>query len=168
MAMRERPTVMRGCTHNRGRGTMTTTAIARTTNRASAMRKTARLAAGLGALGLALLPGTPAQALNIRSYLSSNGGGEACTHAPPCSSPQAEHDATEAGGEVHCLDAGPSLSIGHMLINKSITIDCHGGSIGAVVVDGGPITVKLRNVTVTFGDLIGIGVDFRNGAALFL
>src|SRR5262249_50952390 len=118
MAMRERPTVMRGCTHNRGRGTMTTTAIARTTNRASAMRKTARLAAGLGALGLALLPGTPAQALNIRSYLSSNGGGEACTLAAPCSSPQAAHDATEAGGGGGCPRGRPCPSTGAHVDNK--------------------------------------------------
>src|ERR1700750_896995 len=68
----------------------------------------------------------PAQAIP-RSFVSAAGGGAACTRALPCATFQAAHDATDANGEIDCIDAG---QFGGVVITKSITIDCT-GTIGA-------------------------------------
>ena len=70
------------------------------------MRKIALLSAVVSAMLVAMLPGTPAQALNHRSWVSGTGSGTACTRAAPCADFQAAHDATSAGGEINCVDAG--------------------------------------------------------------
>jgi hypothetical protein len=68
------------------------------------MPKIALLSAGLAAMLVALLPAAPAQALNDTSFVSSTGGGTACTRAAPCSSFQAAHDATFDNSQINCLD----------------------------------------------------------------
>src|SRR5262249_42278729 len=110
------------------------------------------------------------EAQGLRSYVSSTGGGTACTVAAPCGTLQAAHDHTIAGGEVRCLDAGPTSTLDSLAITKSITIDCN-GAVYFTTVNGPGIVVKVRNATVNpFGLSLsnGIGIDFQNGAALFL
>jgi hypothetical protein len=64
------------------------------------------------------------------TYLASYGSGATCTRSAPCSDFTLANNATDAGGEIVCLDAGPyTLDIE---IGKSLTINCPGG-IGNVI-----------------------------------
>jgi hypothetical protein len=107
-----------------------------------------------------------------RTFVSGAGGGAVCSRAAPCATFQAAHDATDAGGEVNCVDAG---DYGAVTITKSITIDCAGtvGAIGAaattgVTINTAAVVVRLRNLTIN-GMVTGtVGVRFSNGTALFV
>jgi hypothetical protein len=105
---------------------------------------------------------SPANAIP-RTFVASGGGGVACTRAAPCANFQAAHNATDANGEINCIDAGDFLGV---IISKSITIDC-AGTLGAltgtgVTIDTASVTVRLRNLTISQP------VRFQNGAALFV
>ena len=129
------------------------------------MRPTAFLSASLAAMLVALLPAPPAQALNQKSFVSSTGGGTTCTRTSPCANFQDAHDATDAGGEINCLDSGP---FGGATISRSMTIDCAGlaATSNGLAVNGASIIVRIRNLSMkTFGF---VGIDFVNGAALFV
>ena len=135
------------------------------------MRKFALLSANLAAMLVALLPGTPAQALNNVSFVSSTGTGSACTRAAPCPLLGDAISATAPGGEINCVDSGSGLLTGFMTIQKSITIDCAGTATvtGSIQINGAGIVVKIRNLTITGLGSGGIsGIDFVNGAALFV
>ena len=128
------------------------------------IRKLASLS--LAAVLLAVLSPSGAAA-QVRSYVASNGGGTACTLAAPCSSLQNAIEATQSGGEVYCLDPGASDGAQGVAITRSITIDCRGGSIWNVTVNGTGISVLLRNVIVNSFNIpgaSGVGVDLLNGA----
>lgn len=101
---------------------------------------------------LALLA-SPASAIP-RTWVSSTGGGAACTRAAPCATFQDAHDATDENGEINCLDAG---EFGRVFILRSITIDCTGvvggivgpaSSTGIRIYGGGDYTVRLRGLTI--------------------
>jgi hypothetical protein len=124
-------------------------------------------------IGLGLAAATPAQALNQRSFVSGSGTGTACTITAPCLTFQIAHDATSPFGVVTCLDSGANSSTGIFFVNitKSITIDCGGTSATSwyVTVNGPGIVVTLRNLQITsVGNTAGVGVNFVNGAALFV
>jgi hypothetical protein len=146
------------------------------------MQRIVRLSTCLAVLIGALLPAAPAQALNQKSFVRSDGSGAACTRAAPCANFQAAHDATSAGGEINCLDSGPDAAgfftafFGSAFISKSITIDCAGVPATAfgLIVNGAGIVVKIRNLTISgafaetgFGGFF-TGVGFTNGAALIV
>jgi hypothetical protein len=131
---------------------------------------------------VAMLPG-PAQALNLRSWVSGTGSGTDCSRTAPCATFQIAHDATTAGGEINCVDAGDFTAIFStplvitstpLVITKSITIDC-GGTLGGQVygniqVNGAGIVVRLRNLSLQ-GLGVGLGsvaIDFINGGALYV
>jgi hypothetical protein len=140
------------------------------------MRKIVLLSAVVSATLAAMLPGTPAQA-QLRTWVSSAGGGLTCTRAAPCNTFQLAHDANVSGGEINCVDAGDFTGT-NLTISKSITIDC-GGAFGGVLfrtvtVNGAGIVVRLRNLSVAGGGP-GIGaagggtaINFINGAALYV
>jgi hypothetical protein len=139
------------------------------------MIKIALLSTGLAAMLVALLSAAPVQAANSISFVSSTGSSTICTRVAPCGDFQTAHDVTLAEGEIHCLDSGPFGAPGNNLttIIKSITIDC--ADMGAVltggffVVNGTGIVVKIRNLSINnFSGLGGFGIDFQNGAALFV
>ena len=137
------------------------------------MRKIALSFATFAAIIVLILPATPAQALDAKTFVRSDGSGSTCTRGSPCGTVAAAVAAAVDGGEVNCLDSGP---IQGGLINKSITIDCAGspatvvpaafGGTG-IVVNGAGIVVKIRNLTLN-GTTSSIGIDFVNGAALFV
>jgi hypothetical protein len=134
------------------------------------MSRTILAPLGLAAALLAALPTTSAEAQNIRTYVRANGGAPPCLFTTPCGTLQQAHDNTQAGGEVLCLEPGPAAVVGALTIDRSITIDCRGSSRD-VVVNAAGITVTLRNVTLNSLNVpadTGIGIDFQNGAALFL
>src|SRR6266404_573250 len=112
------------------------------------MRKIVLLSA-VSAMLVAMLPGTPAQALYLRTWVSGTGSGTTCTRASPCQTFQTAHDAMDAGGEINCVDAGDFTLGSDLTITKSITIDCAGtlgaSTLGNVSVTGAGITVRLRN-----------------------
>src|SRR6266436_4105811 len=99
------------------------------------MRKIVLLSAVVSAMLVAMLPG-PAQALNLRSWVSGTGSGTACSRTAPCANFQFAHDATATGGEINCVDAGdftfPGPYSTPVIISRSMTIDC-GGTFGGQV-----------------------------------
>src|SRR5258708_20978965 len=97
------------------------------------MRKIVLLSA-VSAMLVAMLPG-PAQALNLRSWVSGTGSGTTCSRTSPCANFQTAHDATVAGGEINCVDAGDftnGLFGTPVVISRSMTIDCGGTLRGQV------------------------------------
>ena len=77
-------------------------------------------------LCLPALAAAPAQALNVKSFVSSTGSDmNNCTFAAPCWTLQRAHDQTFAVGQIACLDSGEFFGA---VISKSITIDCAGTS----------------------------------------
>lgn len=97
---------------------------------------------------VALLPTAPAQALNDVSYVSSTGGGTACTFAAPCLFISDAVAATTPGGMVTCLGSG---AIWGGTVDKSITIDCGGSTAWArtiIQINGAGIVVRIRNLTI--------------------
>lgn len=142
------------------------------------MKKSSFVFACLGAV-LGLAAATPAQAqANQHSFVSGNGTGTACTFSNPCSSFNSAINATFAGGIITCVDqganAGDNAILGTATISKSITIDCAGTSAGtfSTVIKGAGIVVVLRNLNISSiglsGNSNGTGVDFQDGAALFV
>ena len=136
------------------------------------MRKIALSCAGLAMLVL-VLPAPPAQALDLKTFVASFGNsGAACTRADPCLDFDRAVSQTADGGEVNCLDSGP---VGGGTITRSVTIDCGGTSATALplvpgtvfTVNGAGIVVRFRNLTLD-GAGATLGIDFQNGAALFV
>jgi hypothetical protein len=124
---------------------------------------------------VAMLAGSPAQAQFARTWVSSTGGGFACTRAAPCANFQFAHDNTIAGGEINCVDADDFTHFAALTISKSITIDCGGTFGGAAVgnfqIAGIGIVVRLRNLS--FQGLASpangsAAINFINGAALYV
>jgi hypothetical protein len=111
-----------------------------------------------------------------RTYVSGTGSGTVCSRAAPCATFQAAHDVTDFGGEINCVDAGEFSAV---VIAKSITIDC-AGTVGGIAAGGGGffdglvsianpnIVVRLRNLTINGKGTGRIGINFAQGAALFV
>jgi len=137
-----------------------------------AMKILALLSAGLAAMTVSLLSVKPAQAIP-QTFVSGTGSGAACTRAAPCTTFQAAHDVTDAGGVISCLDSGNFG--GSTTISKSITIDCAGTvatvfpapASQAFLINTAGVVVRLRNLTIQ-GNGSSIGIHFSNGAALFV
>ena len=83
------------------------------------------------AVGLALagaLPAAPAQALNLRSFVSSTGSdANNCSLATPCRHLQTAVAATAAGGEINILDAAGYNGGATVTIDRAISIVNAGG-----------------------------------------
>jgi hypothetical protein len=134
---------------------------------------TTRLIPAAAAALAGLMMSAPSAHAIPRTFVSGAGSGAACTRAAPCATFQAAHDATDAGGEVNCVDAG---EYGGVTITKSITIDCAGtvgsilaGGIGtAVTINTANVVVRLRNLNINGMVLGTAGIRFGNGAALFV
>jgi hypothetical protein len=121
---------------------------------------------------VALLPATPAQALNSKSFVSSTGSGATCTRAAPCTDFGTAALVTQSGGEIDCLDSGP---FDGGLFTKSVTIDCASTEAMTVgfAINGPGIVVRIRNLTMnglggSGSSASGGGIDFQDGAALFV
>src|SRR5258708_23087126 len=72
----------------------------------------------------------PVHALNNVSWVSSTGGGAACTRAAPCATFVAALSNTVINGEIRCLDPGNFTGV---IIHQSDTIHCH--DVPALVTD---------------------------------
>jgi hypothetical protein len=136
------------------------------------MGKIALLSAVVGTILVAMLPGTPAQAVNDPTWVSSTGNGTACTRTAPCADFQTALNATNDGGEIDCVDAGNFTNGPVLTISKSITIDC-GGTLGGhselvLTVNGAGIVVRLRNMSFRGAGVGAGGIVFTNGAALYV
>src|SRR5262245_187484 len=68
-----------------------------------------------------LLSVTPTKAAP-QTFVSGTGGGATCSLASPCADFQTAHDATDAGGEIICVNT--TVQTGPLTITKSIIIDC--------------------------------------------
>src|SRR4051812_10058700 len=107
-----------------------------------------------------------------RTFVSGTGAGTTCTRAAPCATFQAAHNAADPGGEINCVDAG---DFGPLTITKSITIDCT-GTLGTIRTNGTAVKIDTAGVAVTLRNLSivgttaasGPGIDFTNGAAVFV
>jgi hypothetical protein len=131
------------------------------------MRRIALLSVSLGAALISLLPGTPAQSQNSRSWVASYGGGTACTRSAPCAKFGDAVAATSVGGEINCVDGA---DFGPVTITKPLTIDCAGtgGAIGggvSVTNFAGEI-VTLRGLTIQGYEFLANGIYFAGGGEL--
>jgi hypothetical protein len=135
-----------------------------------------RISFAIASLGLVLgLTGagpSHAAATNYHSYVSGTGSGSACTLTAPCFSFSGALGATVSGGEISCLDGPQSTTASSLIIKQTVTIDCPGVPAGQwfIIINGPGIVVTLRHLTVaTFGvEVLASGIDFQNGAALFI
>jgi len=98
------------------------------------MRKLAFLMAFFGALLVALVLTTRAQAQASRTSVSGVGDdANPCTRVAPCKTFAGAISKTAPGGEIDCLDPG---GFGAVTITKSITIDCGAGQVGSILAAG--------------------------------
>jgi hypothetical protein len=106
-----------------------------------------------------------------RTFVSGTGSGATCTRAAPCATFQAAHDATDANGEINCVDAG---EFGRVTITKSITIDCAGtagviaDSAFGISINTAGVVVRVRNLTIDGSNGAFNGITFATGAALIV
>ncbi|MEA2936685.1 MAG: hypothetical protein QOC56_189 [Alphaproteobacteria bacterium] len=120
----------------------------------------------------------PAQAVNVRSFVSSNGNDgtpNACTRAQPCRTFAYALSQTITGGEINVLDPG---GYGAVTINKSISIVNDGVGSAGVLVGGGatgitisaPATdvVNLRGLIIEGTNLGSVGIQFNTGKSLVI
>ena len=132
------------------------------------------------AVGLALtaaLPAAPAQALNLRSFVSSTGSDAYnCSLAAPCRHLQAAVAATAAGGEINILDAAGYNGGAEVTIDRAISIVNAGGfEAGIFVPSGGTgivinapsnASIHLRGLTIEGGGVGTVGIQFNTGRSL--
>jgi hypothetical protein len=127
-----------------------------------------KLALALIACGTALVPllsPAPTHAQGVRTWVSSTGSdANPCTRASPCQAFAGALPNTTINGEINCVDAGFFGGTAfNLVINKSVTIDCHdvfaGMSFCAAPMGGVVITipvsqfdplrtVRLRNLNI--------------------
>jgi hypothetical protein len=127
----------------------------------------------LGAMLVLSLHAAPAQAQVTRAWVSGDGADSgSCPRTTPCATFQFAHDATMAGGEIVCVDAG---NYGAVNITKSISIICD--NTRASILDiAAPVKITINagmNDIITLKGLDiegassgGIGIKFNSGAAL--
>ncbi len=139
------------------------------------MRNVSFVFASLGIV-LGLAAATPCHAqTNLHSYVSATGSGNLCTFSAPCADLATAVAQTHASGEISCLTGGSNSQI-PVTITRSVTIDCEGvpASQWLITINAPGIVVTLRNMTISPLGLnvghsgYGTGVDFQNGAALFI
>jgi hypothetical protein len=103
-----------------------------------------------------------------RTFVSGTGSGTTCTRAAPCASFATAQTATDVGGEIDCIDAGVFPAA---FITKSLTIDCS-GTLGAVAsgfqVNAASVTVRIRGLSIRSNNNFGSGIEFIDGAALYV
>jgi hypothetical protein len=137
-----------------------------------AVKHTAVIAAAL-ALG-ATLPSAPAQAQNMRSFVSGLGSdSNPCTRIAPCRTFQVAHNNTSAGGEIDVLD---SAGYGSLVISKPISIVNDGvGAAGVLAPSGGTgikvqagpnDKINLRGLTIEGAGVGFRGIEFDSGGTL--
>jgi hypothetical protein len=126
----------------------------------------------LGAMFIVLLNAAPAQAQLSKTWVSSTGGGTTCSRAAPCATFQLAHDATTAGGEINCVDAGDYQ---RLTIGKAISIVCDNTQAGiqattgasAIFINAGASDIiTLKGLDIDGDRNFGAGISFINGAAL--
>ena len=133
---------------------------------------------------LALLPGTPAEAVNAKSWVSNTGNdANDCTLAHPCATLQRAHDQTALGGEIGVLTPGdycglPAIGFPCLLIDKSVHITNNGTGEAGILASphgaGEGITinalagdiVSLRGLVIDGQGTGDNGITFEVGSAL--
>jgi len=80
---------------------------------------------------------------------------------------------TDSNGLITCVDQGANsgnFSVQSFSVTKTVTIDCAGTSVAGwfVTINGAGIVVTLRNLTMHGLGVATTGIDFENGAALFV
>jgi hypothetical protein len=112
------------------------------------MRKFVLLCAMLSAMAV-VVPLTPAQASNTRSWVSGVGAdANPCSRTAPCQTFAGAISKTAAGGEIDCLDPG---DFGPVTIAQSVTIDCGAGQVGGIGLTSSGDAV---NITATSGTVV--------------
>jgi hypothetical protein len=124
---------------------------------------------------LLALSAVPAQAQNARSWVASNGNdGNNCSRSSPCATFLAALAATNAGGEINCVDQGEFG--GAFSITMSVTIDCESVQgrlatpvgIAILVQAAATDVVVLRGLDISGAGTARIGIRINGGAALHI
>jgi hypothetical protein len=129
------------------------------------MKIVSRLSPALVGLAFLVVNALPADAQNLRSWVSHNGNNaNPCTSTAPCATFSFALSQTVAGGSINCLDAG---DFGAVTITKSITVDCL-GTVGGIAPGGlnGVDITALATDTVILRGLTIDGVGAHTGVAV--
>jgi len=122
----------------------------------------------------AALPTAPANAQNLRSFVSAHGlDTNSCVLASPCRTLAHALTQTNSGGEIDVLDAA---GYGALTIDRAISIVNDGvGTAGVIVPSGGTgiivnagvnDTVSLRGLSIEGGGVGSNGIAFNTGKSL--
>jgi hypothetical protein len=133
-----------------------------------------KAAFSLVACSFVFLFGTPAQALNTRSFISAKGlDANACTRTAPCRTLQKAHDSTSGGGEISILDPA---GYGTVIITKAISILNDGvgsagilvpaGGVGIAINAGATDEVHLRGLIIEGPQRGFVGIQYNTGKSL--
>ena len=129
------------------------------------------LAGASAVLAFVLAAGSARAATIDHTWVSSTGGGTACTRAAPCGDFATAYSATNAGGVISVLDSGEYGTL-TLFIQKSITIRADSVDGGAVKVGNGRWIV----VNASASDVIsleglhfaGAGIELDSGGSLYI
>ena len=122
---------------------------------------TTSLRRGLTAIAAVALIGSAAivEAGVFRAYLSSNGGGSACTLQAPCRLLDQALAAVNDGGEIWLLDSA-NFNTSTVTITKSVTILAVPGALGSVVANNGDaIVINAPAAKVTLRNLVVLNLS---------
>jgi hypothetical protein len=119
-------------------------------------------------------PFVPAQAQNIRSFISASGSdSNSCARTAPCRTLAAAFAQTNAGGEINMLDPA---GYGTLTIDKAISIVNDGvgsagvlvpsGAIGITINAGPSDVINLRGLIIEGAGVGMTGIQFNSGKAL--
>jgi hypothetical protein len=114
------------------------------------------------ALCLALFHAAPASALNLKSWMASDGlDSNDCSRATPCQTFNGALAKTDPFGEILCVDAITLGTTATLTISKSITLNCENGPLSLF---GSVISNPLVVVTIGAADQVVLrGIDFDLG-----
>jgi hypothetical protein len=124
------------------------------------IRRLTRSLAILSAILLPVLHTAPAQAVNLRNWVSHNGTQvNNCTEAAPCANFSGALAQSEDGSEISCLDSG---NFDVFTVTISVVIDCRGTLPTTLTADNGSncgnaIVINAPGRVVTFRGLNLIG-----------
>jgi hypothetical protein len=130
----------------------------------------------LGSMFAAVLCAAPADAANLRSWVSNSGSGTACTEAAPCADLATALAATASGGEINCLNTGEYGNGATLTITQSVFINCKDGVANvtgpsgspAISINGSGIIVALRNLILDGNGESTEGVAIANASGVAL
>jgi hypothetical protein len=130
------------------------------------MTKPRKLFVGLTVALASWFTAGSAVAQNFHSWVSSTGGGTACTRASPCANFSAAQASVFAGGVISILDQGGNDSF-IVTVTKSLTIRAEGVDGGATSIPGSGFWITINANAADVVTLEGLRFNGAGGGIVF-